>query len=63
MCPSRAIPESLYDAALRVITRDQHSDDAQRLEAWHEAQTRLTLREIALEVIKQASERGLVSET
>lgn len=57
------IPEPVYDAALRVITRDALPDDADRLEQWHKSETTRTLREIALEVMREVSERGVEGRT
>ncbi len=53
------IPESVYEAAVRYIARDAKPDDGGILERWHAAEVSRTTREIALEAIKQASERGI----
>lgn len=50
------VPERVYDAALRVITRDPLPGDAEVLAAWWTDQASLSTRDLALEVIRRAAE-------
>lgn len=56
--PLPAVTEAVYDAAVRVITRDELPDDGMLLEKWHAEATARTTRDIALEVIRQVAEHG-----
>lgn len=54
------VPEALYDAALRLVSRAALPDDAQRLRDWLEAYVRrLTERDVALEVLRRSYEGGV----
>lgn len=53
------VPERVYDAALRVVTRDPWPDDAGTLAAWWKNQTELSTRDLALEAIRQAAENQI----
>jgi hypothetical protein len=56
------IPERLYDAALRVISRHPMPTDTGLLRAWPEAKSYWVVREIALEVFRQVERRGISKE-
>ncbi len=58
MAIAQAIPEPVYDAALRVITREPREDDAEQLRTWWSGQNERTVRDIALEVMRVVSEHG-----
>lgn len=57
MTPS-TVPEPVYDAAIRVITRDERPDDAERLRMWWKGDESPTVREMALEAIRHVAECG-----
>lgn len=53
------VPELVYDAALRVITRESQPDDADRLAGWNPDPALATTREVALEALRRAAEGGI----